>query len=337
MRWAEPWWFLLLVLTPLPWLADWARGRVRWPSLGLFPPRRWRAGGAAWLRHGPLLLQASAIACLAAALARPQTVAGRTRIAARGVAIVLALDQSQTMTAEDFTAEGGAVSRLEAAKRTIDRFIRGRPDDLIGLVTFATYPDLACPPTLDHETLRARVAAIEPARAGEAATNIGDAIAWSLEAALRAGPSRRVVVVLTDGQNQPDRAATPEAIDPDLAAALAPALGARLHAIGIGRPGGTIRIEVPDTGISYPETLRDGYDAEALARWAELGGGDVFSALDSTSLDAVFDRIDALETSPVRGIIRTRYHEEFPPWVASALILLALDRLASASRLARIP
>ncbi|QDV38053.1 VWA domain-containing protein [Tautonia plasticadhaerens] len=333
MRLAEPYWLLLLVLLPIPWLADRARPRIRWPSLGLFPPRGWKAGGSGWASHASTAIRTAAIGCVVLAMARPQTVAGKTRIRSQGVAIVVAVDQSFTMTAEDIPGEGGAsISRLEAARRTVDRFILGRPDDLIGLVTFATYPDLACPPTLDHEALRALVAGVEPARPGENATNIGDAIAWSLQAALGAEADRRAIILLTDGQNQPDASATPDWLEPDEAARLVRRLGARLYAIGLGAPGGTVRIGVPGTDISYPETLREGYDPEALVRWADLGGGKAFGAEDSEALDRVFDRINALETSPITGEILTRYQEEFPPLVVAALALLSIDRLTAALR-----
>ncbi|RUL81398.1 VWA domain-containing protein [Tautonia sociabilis] len=339
MRLSEPWWLLLLLLLPVPWLAERARPRLRWPSLSLLPPRAWKAGGSGWRRQIPLLLRASSIACLAVAMARPQTIAGQTRVRSEGVAIVVAVDCSLTMTAEDVpTGSGdGPISRLEAARRTIDRFILGRPDDPIGLVTFATFPDLACPPTLDHDVLRALVASVEPARPGENATNIGDAIVWALRASLDADTQRRVVILLTDGQNQPDASATPDWLDPDEAATLVRRLGGRLYAIGLGAPGGTVRVGIPGTGISYPETLLEGYDPEALARWADLAGGAAFGAEDAEALDRIFDRIDALETSPVTGQIRTRYREEYPPWVAAALILLAIDRLSSASRARRLP
>jgi Ca-activated chloride channel family protein len=333
MRLAEPYWLLLLLLLPIPWIAERARPRVRWPSFTLFPPRKWKAGGSGWRRLVSPALRTAAIGCVVLAMSRPQTVAGRTRIASRGVAIVVAVDQSFTMTAEDIPdTEGQALPRLEAAKRTIDRFILGRPDDLIGLVTFASYPDLSCPPTLDHDALIALVAAVEPARAGENATNIGDAIAWSLEAALDTDTDQRVIILLTDGQNQPDAAATPDWIEPDEAAELVRRLGARLYTIGLGAPGGTVRIGVPGTNISYPETLPEGYDPEALVRWARLGGGDAFGAEDSETLDRIFDQINALETSPITGEILTRYREEFPPLIAAALVLISIDRLAAAFR-----
>ncbi len=264
--------------------------------------------------------------------------AGRTILAGRGVSILLAVDQSLTMTAEDVpSGDGTFITRLEAARRTIDRFIMGRPDDLIGLVGFGTYPDLICPPTLDHDVLRALLATLGPARPGENATNIGDAIAWSLQSVLETEPSERVIVLLTDGQNEPDVAATPDWLDPDEAATLVRRLGARLYTIGVGAPGGMVRVDVPGTGISYPEQLQEGYDPIALDRWAELGDGEAFSAESAEMLEQVFERINTLEQRPFTGEILTRYREEYPPWVAAALVLLALDRVASATRARRLP
>ncbi len=177
MHWGEPAWLIVLVLMPLPWLAARARPRVAWPSLHGFGPVRWRC--AMLLGLVPVALRGLAIACLAVALARPQTVVGRTRIAGRGVAIVVALDQSSSMSAVDFPSGEASLSRLEAAKATLARFLAGRPDDLIGLVVFANYPDHAFLPTLEHGLLLDVVRSVRPARPGEDGTNLGDAIAWA--------------------------------------------------------------------------------------------------------------------------------------------------------------
>ena len=169
------------------------------------------------------------------------------------------------------------------------------------------------------------------------ATNIGDAIVWSLRAVLEAPPERKVIVLLTDGRNQVDEARTPEAIDPVEAARLASRLGVRLHAVGIGEAGGPIRVAVPGTGLSYQAEERAGYDPLTLAAIAVEAGGGAFGAADAGTLDEVFRRIDALETSPIRGEIRTRYRETFAPWAAAALILLAVDRLGAVGRPRRLP
>src|SRR5262249_28948070 len=153
--------------------------------------------GWTWLRPLPPLLRGLAIGSLAVALARPQSVGGTTQIAGQGVAIVVALDQSSSMNAGDFPTDRGTsqTTRLDAAKKTFVRFVQGRPDDLIGLVVFANYPDLACPPTLDHAFLLEVVAAVRSARQPDDGTNIGDAIAWALDALLIAPPAKKVLVL----------------------------------------------------------------------------------------------------------------------------------------------
>ena len=180
-----------MILMPLPWLLERARPRIAWPSLDGFPPAH-RIGWV-WLRALPALLRGLAIGGLAVALARPQTVGGVTRIAGQGVAIVVALDQSSSMNAVDFPTDRGTrmISRLDAAKTTFIRFVEGRSDDLIGLVVFANYPELACPPILDHAFLIETVAAVRSARPGDDGTNIGDAIAVGLDALLGRASRRR--------------------------------------------------------------------------------------------------------------------------------------------------
>lgn len=331
MRLAEPAWLLLLALIPLPWLWQRARPRIAWPTLHGF--RRAPAAGAGWLRHLPSVLRGLAVGALAVALARPQEVGGQTRVAGRGVAIVVALDQSSSMSAGDFPTATGPISRLEAAQQTFSRFVQGRPDDLIGLVVFANYPDLACPPTLDHAFLLEAVRTLRPARPGDDGTNIGDALAWALESLRAAPPRKKVLILLTDGVNSP---AVPDPVDPEAAARLARDLGVTLHTIAVGRPGGIVRFREPVTGLAVPAEV-EGPDLARLERLARLGGGRPFVAADARSLDDVFRTIDALEKSPVRGTVRTRYRERYAPWVGVALALLVLDRLLAGGRLRRLP
>jgi Ca-activated chloride channel homolog len=331
VRLAEPAWLLLLLLVPLPWLWQKGRPRISWPSLAFF--RYAPTAGAGWVRWLPGTLRGLAIAAMAVALARPQEVGGRTWIAGKGVAIVAAFDRSSSMKAEDFPSEGGNVSRLEAAKGTFARFVEGRPDDLIGLIAFANYPDPACPPTLDHGFLLETVRGLRPARPGEDGTNMGDAIALGLQALEKAPPKRKVLVLLTDGLNRP---AVPEPLDPEEGARLARDLGVTLHTIAVGRPGGIVREKEATTGLAIPSEV-EGPDLELLGRLARIGGGKSFTASDAEGLAQVFQAIDALEKSPVRGTYHTRYRERFAPWVVFALAALIGDRYLSAGRLRRLP
>ena len=144
------------------------------------------------------------------------------------------------MKAVDFPTDRGTrmVSRLDAAKTTFLQFVEGRPDDLIGLIVFANFPDLICPPILDHLWLAEQAAAIRPGLAGDDGTNIGDAIALGIRDLVDSTPRRKVLVLLTDGHNEPAGAYFK---DPQQAAILARDWGVILHTIAIGRSGGVVR------------------------------------------------------------------------------------------------
>ncbi|MBY0398062.1 MAG: VWA domain-containing protein [Thermoleophilia bacterium] len=313
-----------------PILADRLRPRIAWPTLAGFPARGPRSWGGRLRLVVPGLLRGAALACLVVGLARPQTVAGRTRLAGRGVAIVVALDQSSSMNTADFPdgPDAPPSTRLDAARRTFARFVTGRADDLIGLVVFANYPDLAAPPTLDHDFLRSAAAAVRPARPGDDGTNLGDAVVWSLDALRDASPAKKVLILLTDGRNSP---AVARPADPVAAAEIARGLGVTVHTIAVGRAGASVLGVDPATGREV-RTEVEGPDLDLLRRIAETGGGRAFQATDAGVLDAVFREIDALEKSPVRGEVRTRYREEYAPWAFAALGLIALDRWLAGGR-----
>lgn len=333
MRFAEPAWLVVLLLVPLPWLLARARPRVAWPTLdGFGPVGRFRAALKAAL---PGVVRGLAVGCVAVALARPQTVGGRTRVAGQGVAIVAALDQSSSMNTPDFPADpgGAARSRLDAARATLARFVVGRPDDLVGLVVFANYPDLACPPTLDHGFLLDAVAAVRPARAGDDGTNLGDAMVLALDGLKDAPTRKKVLILLTDGRNEP---AVPHPADPVEAAEIARGLGVTVHTIAVGRGGPVVRPLDPASGLGVTTEV-DAPDFALLDRVARTTGGRAFAADDSAALGQVFAEIDRLEKSPVRGEVRTRYRERYALWAAAALGLILLDRLLAAGPLRRLP
>lgn len=332
MRLAEPGWLFLLALVPLPWLLARSRVRIAWPSVEGYGFVG--AGALAWREAVPFVLRALAIGSVAVALARPQTVGGRTRVAGQGVAIVVALDQSSSMTTADFPDPAGpAVTRLDAAKRTIARFVAGRPDDLIGLVVFANFPDPACPLTLDHGFLNDAVRSVRTARPGDDGTNLGDAMVWALDAIKDAPTRKKVLVLVTDGRNSP---AVPKPTDPTAAARIARGLGVTVHTIAVGRAGARVRSVEPATKREVT-TKAEGPDLELLERLARVGGGRAFVAADAGALDRVFAAIDALEKSAVRGEVRTRYRERYGSWAVAALGLIVTDRWLASGRWRRLP
>ncbi|MDG3005087.1 VWA domain-containing protein [Paludisphaera mucosa] len=334
MRLAQPFWLILLAFAALPLVRERLRGRTAWPSLAPFGGGGAGASPWVWVAWLPAALQGLAIAATAVALARPQAIGGVVRIASQGVAIMVAMDQSSSMSTVDFPADldSRRISRLEAARETFARFVAGRRDDLIGLTAFANYPDLACPPTLDHRFLLEAAAAVRPARPGDDGTNIGDALAWSLEALRRAAPAKKVLILLTDGNDAP---AVPNPLNPDRAAALARDLGVTLHTIAVGREGGVVH--GLDKAGRPVLAEREGPNVELLERLAATTGGRSFRANDADALDAVFRTIDSLEKSRIRDEVRTRYDERFAPWAAAAVGLLTLDRLLTCGRLRRLP
>jgi Ca-activated chloride channel family protein len=277
------------------------------------------------IRHLPDLLSALAIASLAIALARPRAVGGQTRIAARGVAIVVAIDRSASMTTDDFSMPGAKTSssRLDAAKTTLSRFIEGRPDDLIGIIAFANVPRRVSPPTLDHGFVLDSVRAIRPAREGEGGTNLGHALAEGLGDLRGLPESRRVLVLLTDGRDAPAVSDTVAPIEPEEVATLAKRLRITLHTIAVGGPGTAAKLGDPKLApVDDP-----GPDFERLKKIAELGGGQAFRANSMQGLDEVFKAIDTLEKSPMVGMIRTRYREGYPWFVGAAIACLVAERL----------
>ncbi len=332
MSFAHPGWLWLIVLAPLPWLFDLARPVIDWPTLDGFRRRPWLSW--TWLQALSPLARGIAVAAIAVALARPRTVGGVIHIAGRGVAIMVALDHSSSMNAVDYPTSLGLppIARLEAAKETFARFVERRPDDLIGLVAFANYPDLVAPTTLDHGFLVEAGRAIRPARPGDDGTNIGDAVALALGALRASPPRKKVLVLLTDGNNEP---AVPDPLDPLEAAALARDLGVTLHTIAIG----SFRGPIPklDPAAQPPLKESSGPNWNLLERMAELTGGRSFAAADLETLEKVFRTIDKLERSPIQGHILTRYNEHFAPWAGLAFGLLAFDVFLCQGRLRRLP
>ncbi len=333
MAFAHPGFLWLIVLAALPLVFAQFRPRLAWPSLEGF--RRKPRFGWTWLASFPLLARMLAIAALAVGLARPRTIGGEFRIAGQGVAIAVVLDHSSSMTTRDFPVRPGLdpIERLEAARRTFAEFVSARADDLIGLIAFANYPDLVCPLTLDHALLLELGAGIKPARPGDDGTNIGDAVAVGLNALRESSPRKKVLVLLTDGNNDP---AVPNPLDPLESAALARDLGVTLYAVAIGSFDRARLLEPPS---DEPADARrsDGPNMPLLEHMANLTGGRAFASGDLRALEQVFKTIDTLEKSPVQGRILTRYNEHYPVLAFAAVVLLGLDLLCSQGRLRRIP
>jgi Ca-activated chloride channel homolog len=325
---ANPWALLLLLFIPAWWW--WTRGRrprslvfSRAALLGRYAPR-----GARLVARVPGWLRAMAFAAAVIAVATPRTGASVVDIDAEGIAIMLVVDISSAMLAEDFAPD----NRLSVAKRTVADFVRGRQYDRIGLVAFAGEALTQVPLTIDYPVL---YQAIDRLSAGtgmlEDGTAIGTAIATAANRLRRAPGESKVMVLLTDGENNRGE------IDPLTAARAATAFDIRIHTIGVGSEGmAPIPIARGPGGIQYAQ-LPVSIDEPLLREIAAMTGGEYFRATDERSLDEVYERIDAMETSTVQVRRYVNYTPHYLPLLLLAMIALSAEWLLRASRWGRLP
>jgi Ca-activated chloride channel family protein len=317
VRLASPWFLLLLGLLPLVWARSRRRiAGVRYPTLAVL--RAVSSAGAERRRAILTALRVVALALLALALARPQLGTAATRIFREGVDILLAVDISGSMLAEDFTLESKRASRIEVVKSVVKEFIGARPQDRIGLVVFAARPYTQSPLTLDHGWLmqnldRAEVGMIEDG------TAIGSALATAVNRLRASTAKSKLVVLLTDGQSNAGR------ITPQTAAEAAATLGVKVYTIGAGTRG-VAPYPVRDLfGNKVYRPVPVDIDENTLKRVAAVTGGRYFRAIDTENLREVYSEIDRLERSPFEAPQFHDHRELFPWLVWPALALLLLE------------
>ncbi len=317
---ASPCLLLLLLLIPLWWL--WRRGR-RAPAIVFSRAdvlARGRRGGA-FTRRMLGILRILLLAGLVVALARPRSGAHTENVDSEGINIVVAIDLSSSMLSEDFQPQ----NRLEVAKEKVKQFILGRHSDRIGLVAFAGEALTQVPLTVDYPVL---LAAVDNLQAGqlEDGTAIGTAIATAANR-LRSAPGHsRVLILLTDGENNRG------AIDPRTAAQAAAAVGVKIYTIGAGTIGmAPVPVGRGLMGMRY-EYRPVEIDEGLLRDVATTTGGRYFRAVDAAALQRIYQQIDQLEQEPVRAHQYVRYTEEYRWPLAVALIAIALEALLSVWR-----
>ncbi|QDU20942.1 vWA domain-containing protein [Urbifossiella limnaea] len=336
--------FLWLAPLALPLVWWWARRRrtaVRYSDLRLVAalpgsrPARARWGGA--------LLRGLAFASLAVACAGPRTTDERTRLPAEGIAIVLALDVSGSMTEKDavWSPAEPPLSRLEAAKRAFRLFVAGgdapdgtrfdpRESDAIGLVAFAVVPQTVCPLTLNHSVLLKVAAEQEPRSVLDAGTNVGDALAEGVIRLDRGGGTRKkVLILLSDGEHNVSKEGDRNPLTPRQAAQLAANLQVKVYTIDAGGP------PPPDAAPEAAEQRAAG--KEALRVVAEMTGGRSFAASSGADLLAAYREISALEKTAFVTFQYRRYFDH-TPWAAGlAAALLAVAQLLDRTRWRVLP
>jgi len=331
VRLHDPWALGLLVLLPLLlWLQRRLRreATVHVPTLSLVRDipyagvRRWR-----WLLPA---LRALALVLLVLALARPQKGKAESAYHGQGIDIMLAVDISGSMLSEDFTLEGHRASRLDVVKSVVKEFVAGRAGDRIGLVLFSARPYTQCPLTLDHGWLlqnlaRARIGMIEDG------TAIGSALATAAGRLEQSDGKSKVIILLTDGQNNAGR------VTPATATDAIKALGIKVYTIGAGTRGLAPYPTRDLFGNKIYQPIKVDIDEDTLKSIAQKTGGTYFRATDTASLEQIYGEINRMEKTTFTA---PRYldYQELYPWLAiPALILLGIEVGLTHTRFRKLP
>jgi Ca-activated chloride channel family protein len=334
MEFAEPWWLGLLILVPVvAWLlrrpGDGRSGGITYPDV--WSLRRNVSARLLAARALPWL-SVIALALLIVAMARPRQLQEVVQVSAEGIDIVLTLDISGSMRAEDFQPD----NRFVVAKRVLQRFIEGTEGDRLALVVFAGKAFTQCPLTLDHDMLLRLLDDVELGMV-EDGTAVGMAIATGAARLEKSEAESRVIILLTDGRNNAG------AIDPVTAAKAAGAIGVKVYAVGVGTEEGA-RIPIDDRflGRTYARNpdgsfKRTKMDEETLREVAELSGGRYFRAADPDALQSIYEEIRSLEKSRFETTEYRRYEELAGRLIIPAAALLGLQVLLSCTWLRKVP
>lgn len=282
------------------------------------------------IRHIPLWLRSFAFVLVIVSLARPQKGIEHTKVPTEGIDIVLALDVSTSMLAEDFTLNGKRVNRLAVLKPIVRDFIQGRFNDRIGMVVFAGRPYTQCPLTLDYGILTQFLEKIEIGMV-EDGTAIGSALATCINRLKDLPGKSKVAILLTDGRNNMGK------IDPLTAAEMAHTCGIKVYTIGAGIKGLAPYPVTDFFGNKVYQRIPVDIDEDTLKKIAQATGGMYFRATDTESLKEIYKEIDQMEKTKAEIKIYMEYKELFPYFLVPGLFLLILEILINNTWLRRIP
>jgi Ca-activated chloride channel family protein len=329
LHFADPWFLLLLLVVPLLWARDyWVRRRFRrglvFPQTSLAQQlgRSWTVRFRPWL----VFLKLVGIGLLVVAFARPQLGSAEEDILTEGVDIMVTVDVSGSMAAEDFRPR----NRLAVAKQVIQDFVRGRQSDRIGLVIFAARSFTKCPLTIDYDVLLKQIDDVELGTIDDG-TAIGSGLANAVNRLRPSKAKSRVIILLTDGVNNSGE------IDPSTAAELARSLGIKVYTVGVGREGiAPFPVNDPVFGRRYVD-VEVQIDEELLKKISDSTGGQYFRAVDKDSLEKIFKTIDSLEKSKISVKSYTHYNEVFGYFLWPGLGLILAESLLSHTRFRKLP
>ncbi|HWH64072.1 MAG TPA: VWA domain-containing protein, partial [Ginsengibacter sp.] len=310
----QPLFFILFAIVPILVYWEIVKGKKQTAAVkisttaGLSKIRSWKNT----FQNLPFILRLMAISCIIIALARPRVKFEEQQSEGEGVDIILSIDVSGSMTAQDFRP-----NRMEAAKKVAEDFVNERPNDRIGIVIFSGESFTQCPLTTDHSVL---INQIEQIRNGllEDGTAIGSGLATSVDRLRNSKAKSKVVILLTDGVNNGGL------IDPATALEIAKTFKVKVYTIGVGTDG------YAPTPVSTPlgivmQNEKVAIDEKLLKNIADQTGGKYFRATDNKSLQSIYAEIDHLEKSKVEITTLHRYTEKFYPLIFAAMALLLLE------------
>ncbi len=331
MTFQNPWVFILLPVAAAVLL--YSRKGKRQPALrfstsilldGLKPTPKLK------LRKGVIILRMLALILIIIALSRPQLMLQESRIETEGIDIVLAIDTSTSMRAEDFELGGKRDNRLEVVRDVVKDFISRRHSDRIGIVAFAANAYTVSPLTLDYGWLLQNLERVKIGMT-EDGTAIGSGISSALNRLKDSEAKGKVVILLTDGRNNAGK------ISPLTAADAARALNIKVYTIGAGSKGLVPYPAKDYFGNTVYRQVQIDIDEETLKKIAEKTKALYYRATDTTSLRSIYEEIDKIEKTQIEEKGYTEYKELFPLFLIPALALLILEVILKNTLLRRIP
>ncbi len=281
-------------------------------------------------RHVVSVFRVVVLALLVLAIARPHSGREDTRVTTEGIDIMLAVDVSTSMRAEDFNINGERANRLEAARDVIRKFVKNRKGDRIGLVVFSGRAYTQCPMTLDYGVL---LKFLDRLKTGmiEDGTAIGSAISAALMRLKESRADSRMIILLTDGSHNAG------SISPETAAEAARALGIKIYTVGAGTTDFAPYPFKGPFGNTIWRKIKADIDDALLDDIARTTGGKYFRATDTRSLENTYDEINRMEKTKVEVTQYMEYIETFPGFVIAAILLLLVEQGLAYTRYRILP
>jgi len=330
LRFHDPYWLLLLLVIPViiwNYLRMKAKSSVTFSAIDNL--KKIKPSRSLYYRHVLLALQCLAVAALAVALARPQKGKEDSKVITEGVDIIITVDTSGSMRAEDLAERGK--NRLHVVKEVVKEFIKKRKDDRLGLVVYGEDAYTQCPLTLDYGVLLKFLEKCKIGMAGENSTSIGDAIATSVLRLEDSNAKSKVVILLTDGRNNSGL------IPPETAAEMARSLGVKIYTIGAGSKG---MAPVPARdffGNTVYQKVPVDIDENLLMHVANVTSGKYFRATNKSSLKKIYSDIDKMEKTKVETFHYMEYKEKFANYALAGAGLIILYIILSNTRFRKLP